>query len=64
MPDNVHCEHSDPVQAVVAHLRPGSQVLVMSFSHAEDLDIIAACLMRQREYDDLPYVGLIDSKTK
>jgi xanthine dehydrogenase accessory factor len=64
VPDNVYCEHSDPVQAAVAHLRPGSQVLVMSFSHAEDLDIIAACLVRQREYDDLPYAGLIGSKTK
>jgi xanthine dehydrogenase accessory factor len=64
VPDNVHCEHSDPVQAAVATLRPGSQVLVMSFSHAEDLDIVAACLERQRDHADLPYVGLIGSKTK
>lgn len=64
LPDNVHCEHSDPVQAAVATLRPGSKVLVMSFSHAEDLDVIAACLARQRAQGDLPYVGLIGSKTK
>jgi xanthine dehydrogenase accessory factor len=29
-------------------------VLVMSFSHAEDLDIVAACLKRLRERGDLP----------
>ena len=64
MPANVQCEHSDPVQAAVATLVPHSRVLIMSFSHAEDLDIVAACLQRQREHGDLPYVGLIGSKTK
>ena len=64
VPPNVHCEHSDPVHAAVAHLRPGTKVLIMSFSHAEDLDIVAACLARQRDHGDLPYVGLIGSKTK
>jgi hypothetical protein len=39
-------------------------VLVMSFSHAEDLEIIAACLRRLRERGDLPYIGLIGSRTK
>lgn len=64
VPDNVACEHSDPVQSAVAPLAPGSRVLIMSFSHAEDLDIVAACLKRLRERDDLPYVGLIGSRTK
>jgi xanthine dehydrogenase accessory factor len=64
VPDNVQCEHSDPVQAAVADLPPHSRVLIMSFSHAEDLDIVAACLKRLRERGDLPYVGLIGSKTK
>ncbi len=64
LPANVVCEHSDPVQAAVADLRPGSRVLIMSFSHAEDLNVVAACLARQREKGDLPYVGLIGSKTK
>jgi xanthine dehydrogenase accessory factor len=64
LPGNVACEHSDPVQAAVADLAPGSRVLIMSFSHAEDLDIVAACLKRLRERGDLPYVGLIGSKTK
>lgn len=64
VPGNVRCEHSDPVQAAVADLPAGSRVLVMSFSHAEDLDIVAACLKRLRERGDLPYVGLIGSRTK
>ena len=45
-------------------LAPGSRVLIMSFSHAEDLDIVAACLERQRAQGDLPLVGLIGSQTK
>lgn len=64
VPPNVHCEHSDPVHAAVAHLRAGSMVLIMSFSHAQDLDVVAACLQRQRQQGDLPYVGLIGSKPK
>nr|MDP2191865.1 xanthine dehydrogenase accessory protein XdhC [Rhodoferax sp.] len=64
LPANVRCEHSDPVQAAVAQLVPASRVLIMSFSHAEDLDVVAACLTRQRLQADLPYVGLIGSQTK
>ena len=58
------CEYVEPVQAVVTTLAPQSRVLIMSFSHAEDLDVVAACLARQRERADLPYLGLIGSKTK
>ena len=64
LPPTVHTEHSDPVQHAVRGLPSGAQVLVMSFSHAEDLDIVAACLQRRRVSDDLPFVGLIGSKTK
>jgi xanthine dehydrogenase accessory factor len=64
VPPDVHCEHSDPVQGAVPGLAPGSRVLVMSFSHAEDLDVVAACLQRRRERGDLPFIGLIGSKTK
>ena len=64
VPANAACEHSDPVHAAVADLAAGSRVLIMSFSHAEDLDVVAACLRRQREHADLPYIGLIGSKTK
>ncbi len=45
-------------------LAPQSRVLIMSFSHAEDLDIVAECLKRQREKNDFPYIGLIGSQTK
>jgi xanthine dehydrogenase accessory factor len=63
-PPHVHTEHSDPVHAAVRYLASGSRVLVMSFSHAEDLDVVAACLQRQRERGDLPFIGLIGSRTK
>ena len=61
---HVVAEHSDPVQAAVPGLAPHSRVLIMSFSHAEDLEVVAACLLRQRQRGDLPYIGLIGSKTK
>jgi len=61
---DVACEHSEPVQAAVPGLAAGSRVLIMSFSHAEDLDVVAACLRRQRERGDLPFIGLIGSRSK
>ena len=64
VPAWVVCEHSGPPQAAVAGLAPRSRVLIMSFSHAEDLDVVTACLERQRTRADLPYIGLIGSKTK
>lgn len=64
LPAHVRAEHSDPVQAAVRDLAAGSRVLVMSFSHAEDLDIVAACLLRLRERADLGFIGLIGSATK
>lgn len=64
LPANVCAELSDPVQQAVASLAADSHVLVMSFSHAEDLDVVAACLMRQRLQADLPFLGLIGSKSK
>lgn len=64
MPAQVMAEHSDPVHAAVHELTAGSAVLIMSFSHAEDLDIVAACLQREREHRDLGFIGLIGSRTK
>lgn len=64
LPPNVVCEHSDPVHAAVADVPSGASVLIMSFSHAEDLDVVAACLKRQRLHGDLKFVGLIGSQTK
>lgn len=62
--DSVVCEHSAPVEGAVASLAPHSQVLIMSFSHAEDLEVVAACLLRQRQQADLGFIGLIGSATK
>lgn len=64
VPANISCQHSEPVQGAVASLASESYVVIMSFSHAEDLDVLAACLLRQRQRADLPYVGLIGSSTK
>jgi len=64
VPPHVRCEHSDPVQQAVWDLPAGCHVLMMSFSHAEDLDILAQCLLRVRQQQDLPYIGLIGSDTK
>ena len=64
LPAHVACEHSDPVQGAVDGLSAGSAVLVMSFSHAEDLDVVAQCLRRQRARGDLASIGLIGSATK
>ena len=64
LPERVRCEHAEPVHDAVQDLPAGSQVLIMSFSHAEDLDVVAACLKRQRAHGDLPFIGLIGSQTK
>ncbi len=64
VPANTQCEHSAPVHAAVNDLVAGSHVLIMSFSHAEDLDVVAHCLLRLRAKNDLPFIGLIGSKIK
>lgn len=64
LPANASTEYADPVHQAVGDLAPGSLVLVMSFSHAEDLGVVAACLARQRTHADLPFIGLIGSRTK
>ncbi len=60
----LRCEHSEPVHGAVASLAPGTRVLIMSFSHTEDFALVHACLRRQRAQGDLPYIGLIGSRTK
>ena len=64
LPAQARCEPSEPVQRAVPALAPQSRVLIMSFSHAEDLEVVAACLQRQRDRADLPYIGLIGSRSK
>ncbi len=63
-PRNVSTEHVEPVHDAVRDLKAQTSVLIMSFSHAEDLDIVIECLKRQREHADLPFIGLIGSKSK
>lgn len=53
-----------PPADAVPDLAAGSAVLVMSHNHAEDFDLVVACLKRQRERGDLPFIGLIGSRTK
>jgi xanthine dehydrogenase accessory factor len=57
---NVTIVNSDSPASEVAKLPPHSQVLVLTHSHALDLDICFALLKR----DDLAYCGLIGSATK
>lgn len=57
-------EVCDPAADAVDDLAPGSAVLIMSHNHAEDFDIVAACLKRRRERGDLPFIGMIGSRTK
>lgn len=57
-------EVCDPPADAVPDLVAGSAVLVMTHNHAEDFEIIAACLRRRRERGDLPFIGMIGSRTK
>jgi len=57
-------EVCDPPADAVADIAASSAVLIMSHNHAEDFDIVAACLKRQRERQDLAFIGLIGSRTK
>lgn len=61
---HVQTEHCEPIESGVSGLVAGSRVLIMSFSHAEDFAVVAACLQRQRIRGDLPYIGLIGSHSK
>lgn len=57
-------EAVDPIADAVPDLAPRSAVLIMSYSHAEDFNLVAACLKRQRERGDLAFIGMIGSRTK
>lgn len=58
------CTQVAPLQDGVLDLPAQSRVVVLSFSHAEDLEVIAACLRRQRASQDLAWIGLIGSASK
>jgi xanthine dehydrogenase accessory factor len=56
---------ADDVIDGVAQVDPKSSLLVMSFTHAEDFEVIRAALLRRREDSGcFPFIGLIGSKTK
>ncbi len=57
-------ETVDAPADAVPDLAPGSAVLIMSYSHAEDFNLVAACLKRQRHQQDLAFIGMIGSHTK
>ncbi|HMB11476.1 xanthine dehydrogenase accessory protein XdhC [Saliniramus sp.] len=60
IPANVTPLRHDAPDVLVGQIPAGALVLVMSHSHPIDLAVTAAALAR----DDLPFVGLIGSKTK
>ena len=59
-PENVRAIESDEPATEVRHIPAGADVLVLTHSHALDLEICLELLRR----DDLPYCGLIGSATK
>lgn len=60
----VLCETSDPPTLALPGLPARSQVLIMTHSHALDLALVQACLLRQRLQADLAFIGLIGSRSK
>ncbi len=64
VPAQVVVEHSDPIEAAVAGLAPGSSIFILTHNHQQDLQITLACLQRLRHQPDLGMVGLIGSATK
>jgi xanthine dehydrogenase accessory factor len=60
VPDNVRIALTDAPAAEVAAARPGSYFLVMTHSHALDLELVETILKR----GDFAYCGMIGSQTK
>ncbi len=60
LPDNVHVIESDSPAGAARAIAANADVLVLTHSHALDLDICLELIKR----DDLAYIGLIGSGTK
>jgi xanthine dehydrogenase accessory factor len=60
VPDNVRIARSDAPVAAVSAARAGAYFLVMTHSHALDLELLEAILQR----GDFAYCGMIGSQTK
>lgn len=62
--DSVRCEHSTPVHDAVDDAVQGRHVLIMSFSHAEDFDVLERILLLKQSGKAALSIGLIGSSTK
>jgi xanthine dehydrogenase accessory factor len=61
----LHTEQFDDIAESVQQFPKDSLLLIMSFTHAEDLEVVRAALARRRvEPECFPFIGLIGSKTK
>ncbi|WP_337269038.1 xanthine dehydrogenase accessory protein XdhC [Oryzifoliimicrobium ureilyticus] len=60
LPEDVETRHSAMPESLIAKLRPGSAIVVLTHDHALDFLIAREALRR----DDLAYVGMIGSATK
>lgn len=57
-------EQNNPIADAVLDLKPNSKVLILTHNHAEDFEVLKACLVRQDKKSDLNSIGLIGSATK
>ena len=58
-------EQFDEISECVSQFPKNSLLLIMSFTHAEDLEVVRAALVRRRSDPEcFPFIGLIGSKTK
>jgi xanthine dehydrogenase accessory factor len=63
--ERLHMAQFDEITECIATFPGDSLLLVMSFTHAEDLEVVRAALARRRrEPGCFPFIGLIGSKTK
>lgn len=63
--ERLHMEQFDEISECVSQFSKNSLLLIMSFTHAEDLEVVRAALERKRrEPGCFPFIGLIGSKTK
>gem|GEM_PF-3316 len=60
----LRCEWVDEPEWSVDEAPPGSLLLVLTHSHAEDYRIVRRALRRQRARADLAFIGLIGSRSK
>lgn len=64
LPANATVEATDTPEALVENAAPGTSFLVMTHSHALDLQLCHAILSRPRIASDTDWFGLIGSSTK